>query len=102
MDEGKEIEKRLRKVIDPELGFNIVELGLVYEIKIKKNKAIVKMTFTTPSCPLAPIIIEDVKKNLKGIKGIKEVEVVVSFDPPWTPEMASGEARAALEQFMGP
>ena len=102
MDEGKEIEKRLRKVIDTELGFNIVELGLVYEIKIKKNKAIVKMTFTTPSCPLAPIIIEDVKKNLKGIKGIKEVEVVVSFDTPWTPEMASGEARAALEQFMGP
>lgn len=100
MDEGKEIEKRLRKVIDPELGFNIVELGLVYEIKIKKNKAIVKMTFTTPSCPLAPVIIEAVKKNLKEIKGIKEVEVVVSFDPPWTPEMASGEARAALEQFM--
>ena len=92
----KEILEKLEKVMDPELGINIVDLGLVYEIEVLgKDNAFVKMTFTTPACPLLNMILEDVKSKLDELKDV-DIEVKVVFDPPWTPDRMSEKAKIKL------
>ena len=90
------ILEKLEKVMDPELGINIVDLGLVYEIEVLgKDNAFVKMTFTTPACPLLNMILEDVKSKLDELKDV-DIEVKVVFDPPWTPDRMSEKAKIKL------
>lgn len=92
----EEILEKLEKVMDPELGINIVELGLIYEIEIPEDKkAFVKMTFTTPACPLLNMILDDVKAKLDELKDV-DIEVKVVFDPPWTPDRMSDKAKIKL------
>jgi metal-sulfur cluster biosynthetic enzyme len=77
--------KELNKVTDPEINLGIVDLGLIYDIKINKTqKATVDMTLTTPSCPYAPMIIQDVDSTMRKIKGIKDVEIRIVWEPIWT------------------
>ncbi|MFA4906787.1 MAG: metal-sulfur cluster assembly factor, partial [archaeon] len=83
-----------------ELGFSIVDLGLIYEVKIEGEKVRVKMTLTSPACPIGPQLLANAKGMVEEIEGVKEAEVELVFSPPWEPSMAKGEARAALEQFM--
>ena len=90
------ILKKLRTVIDPELGINIVDLGLIYGIKIKDDKVTVKMTLTTPGCPLLPHFESEVKKAVKKIKGVKSVTIDLTFSPVWGPEKMTEEARVQL------
>lgn len=93
----KAVFEKLSEVIDPELGINIVDLGLVYEITIsEEGKVEVLMSLTTPGCPLAGVFEEMVSDALEKIDGVKKVEVKLTFDPPWTAEMMSEEARAEL------
>lgn len=86
----------LKMVIDPELGVNIVDLGLIYGVKVQKGTAIITMTLTTPGCPLVALFETMVKEALKNIPGIKGVRVIVTFNPPWDLSKAKPEVRAAI------
>jgi len=93
----KTIKDKLKQVLDPELGVSIIDLGLVYEIKIEKEKVKIIMTLTTIGCPLFSLIEKEIKDRLKEI-GLKEEEIdlELTFDPPWSIERMSNEARAIL------
>lgn len=86
----------LRQVIDPEIGYNIVDLGLVYSVVIADGIAKVKMTLTTPGCPMHDSIADGVKNALLNLEGIADAEVELVWDPPWHPSMISEAARSAL------
>jgi FeS assembly SUF system protein len=91
------IEEALRTVYDPEIPVNIFELGLVYEIKIgDEGETGITMTLTAPACPAAGEIIFDVKQKVEAIEGVKDCHVQLTFDPPWTKEMMSEEAKLEL------
>lgn len=89
----KQVEQALKKVTDPEIGLDIVTLELIYGIAIKGSSVKIKMTMTTPFCPFADAILDQVKEAVKKIKGVKKVEVELVFDPPWEP---SEELKATL------
>ena len=89
----------LRNVVDPELGINIVDLGLVYGLEIEEDKVHITYTLTTMGCPIGPMIEAEMKQFLSGVEGIGEVEAEMVLRPPWTPEMMSDEAKAALGFF---
>jgi len=89
------IQSVLSHITDPEISVDLVSLGLIYEIKINNGHPYVKMTLTTPTCPLANIILEMVDNKLRDTFKV-EPKVVVVFDPPWTPEMMSNEAKKKL------
>lgn len=90
------IEAALHEVYDPEIPVNIWELGLVYELKLDGNVVWITMTLTAPACPVAGDIIQDVQDKVKAIDGVEDVHVQLTFDPPWTKEMMSEEARLEL------
>lgn len=93
----KKLLKVLQNVPDPELGISVVDLGLIYDVKIdKKGKAEVIMTLTSMGCPLFSLIEEPIKKELLKLKEVKDVSVELTFDPPWTPEKMSKEAKIKL------
>ncbi|WP_212003727.1 iron-sulfur cluster assembly protein [Chitinophaga sp. HK235] len=93
----EKIEEQLKTVYDPEIPVNIWELGLVYEIKIKENNRIgIDMTLTAPGCPVAGDIIREVDEKVRNIEGVSEVDVHLTFDPPWNKEMMSEEAKLEL------
>ena len=92
----EKIREALRDVIDYEIGLDVVSLGLIYNIDVdESNNVKVLMTLTTPMCPLGPMIISDVERKIKEL-GANEVEVELTFDPPWTPEMMDPEIRKAM------
>lgn len=87
----------LKTVNDPELSADIYELGLVYEINISDNGFVnIKMTLTAPGCPVAGDIIMEVDKKVRAIEGVTDVNVMLTFDPPWNREMMSEEAKLEL------
>lgn len=91
------IEDVLRTVHDPEIPVNIMELGLVYEIKIHEaDKVKITMTLTAPACPVAGDIIMEVENKVKALEGISDVHVHLTFDPPWTRDMMTEEAKLEL------
>ncbi len=89
----------LRHVVDPELGINIVDLGLVYDVRIRGGVVEVDYTLTTMGCPIGPLIEDQIHRLLEGVPGVEEVRAELVLRPPWTPEMMSEEARAALGFF---
>jgi metal-sulfur cluster biosynthetic enzyme len=92
---------RLGRVMDPELGINIVDLGLIYGIDVRKKqpkkpqKIFIRMTFTTPACPMMNVMLEQAKRELDEIPDT-DIELSIVFDPPWTPERLSRKARIKL------
>lgn len=92
----EEIKNKLKEVVDPELGVNIVDLGLVYEIREDKGNINILMTLTTPGCPMAAGFTQEVERKIRQIRGVKKVRVDLTFDPPWTPDKMSKEARKKL------
>lgn len=91
------IEEALRTVHDPEIPVNIMELGLVYEIKIAEGgKVKITMTLTAPACPVAGDIIMEVETKVRAIEGVSDVHVHLTFDPPWTRDMMTEEAKLEL------
>ncbi len=92
----KDVMAKLEEVIDPELNISIVDLGLVYEVKIKKNSSVlIKMTLTTIGCPLFPVIEKDIKEKLSEI-GFKDIKIDLVFDPPWSIEKMTERGKAVL------
>lgn len=92
----KSILTQLKKVEDPELGINIVDLGLIYDVQVKNKNVFILMTLTFPGCPLAGIISEEVKKEIGRLKGVGEVSLKITFDPPWSADKMSEEVQANL------
>jgi FeS assembly SUF system protein len=93
---NKVIEE-IKKIFDPEIPVNIYELGLIYKIDVdKKNKVDVKMTLTSPNCPVAESLPSDVKDNIKKIEGVSDVDVNIVWEPPWNKEMMSEAAKLEL------
>ena len=91
------IEETLRTVHDPEIPVNIMDLGLVYEIKINEGgKVKITMTLTAPACPVAGDIIMEVESKVRAIEGVSDVHVHLTFDPPWNRDMMTEEAKLEL------
>lgn len=92
-----EVVAAIKTVYDPEIPVDVYELGLIYEINVfPVNNVYVLMTLTSPSCPAAEVIPEEVKQKVQGIEGVNEVEVELTFDPPYAQEMMSEEAQLEL------
>jgi metal-sulfur cluster biosynthetic enzyme len=89
----------LKNVEDPELGINIVDLGLVYGVDIAEGSVHITYSLTTMGCPIGPLIEAEMKRFLSDVEGISSVEAELVLRPPWTPEMMSDEAKAALGFF---
>jgi len=101
VDSDKPLEERviaaLKTVHDPEIPVNIYELGLIYNVDINKdNKVFVTMTLTTPGCPVAGSMPGQVEHAVKGVEGVSDAEVELVWDPPWTIDRMSDEARLTL------
>ena len=91
------IIEEIRKIYDPELPVNIYELGLIYDIQVKDEKfAIIKMTLTTPNCPVAESLPKEVKEGVMQVEGIEDVELELVWDPPWNKDMMSEAAKLEL------
>jgi FeS assembly SUF system protein len=88
--------KILKECYDPEIPVNIVDLGLIYDVKVNNGNVHVKMTLTAPGCPMSAFITEDVKEKILSLKGVKKADVDVVFDPPWTPDRMSKTAKKQL------
>ena len=96
MEIKEKIINEIRKIYDPELPVNIYELGLIYDIQIKGKKAEIKMTLTTPNCPVAESLPKEVKEGALQVDEIDEVSLQLVWDPPWTKEMMSDAAKLEL------
>jgi metal-sulfur cluster biosynthetic enzyme len=89
----------LRNVYDPELGINIVDLGLVYSVKVSDGAVHIEYTLTTMGCPIGPLIEQQIQQLLATVDGVDVVDAEMVLRPPWSPEMMSEEAKAALGYF---
>lgn len=89
----------LKQVVDPEVGINIVDMGLIYDLGITDQKIDLTMTLTTPACPAGPHILGQVDSALRAMEGIEDVDIKVVWTPPWTPDMLSEEAKDQLGIF---
>jgi metal-sulfur cluster biosynthetic enzyme len=95
----KKVYQALSTVMDPELHVDIVSLGLIYKVEVFEQKEVkITMTLTTPGCPLAPVIDDMVRQSMFGlVEDVEQdVEIVLTFDPPWVPDMMSEEVRLEL------
>lgn len=88
--------EQLRKVEDPELRFNIVDLGLVYRVKIDRGMVVIDLTFTSPACPVGPYLLAEVEKAVKSVPGVSGVAVNIVWEPLWSPDRMSEEAKVGL------
>ena len=99
-----QIREELKKVIDPELFVNIVDLGLIYVVNLEsvddeKTKVLIEMTMTSPACPAGPQLIGNSKQVVQQLEGVSDVEVKIVMDPPWTPDRMTDDARDQLGIF---
>ncbi len=92
---------QLEEVIDPELNVNIVDLGLIREVDVEDDRADILMTLTTPGCPLHGVFDELVRREVKKLESIDEVDVELTFEPRWSPDEMSDEARNQLGNIPG-
>jgi metal-sulfur cluster biosynthetic enzyme len=91
-----EVLEALEEVIDPELGLDFVSLGLVYDVEIEGAEVYVTFTLTTPACPIGPQVSEQMREFVGDLEGVEKVHPKMVFDPPWSPEMMSEDAKFAL------
>ena len=96
MDLKEKVIAEIKKIYDPEIPVNIYELGLIYDISIKDKDVSVKMTLTTPNCPVAESLPKEVKDSIMEIKEVKKVDLDLVWDPPWNKSMMSEAAKLEL------
>ena len=90
----EQVTQALREVFDPELGMSVVDLGLIYDVQIDAGRVHITMTLTTQGCPLHDAMTEWVQRAVGQVPGVKDVAVVITFEPPWTPDRIGAEARS--------
>ena len=96
-DIKNKVIEEIKKIYDPEIPVNIYELGLIYKIDVdEKNKVNIDMTLTSPNCPVAESLPKEVEDKVKSIDEVKDAEVEITFDPPWTKDLMSDEAKLEL------
>ena len=93
---ARHIREALRVVIDPELGYNIVDLGFVYDISVAGDAVRITMTATTPGCPAVHFLKEGVANAAARVPGVRAVDIVMTFDPPWAPSRIEPATRSSL------
>jgi metal-sulfur cluster biosynthetic enzyme len=93
------IYEKLKEIYDPEVGINIVDMGLIYSLDIADSKVAITMTLTSPGCPAGPQILSQVDSQVKTVAGVEDVDINVVWSPPWSPDMLSEEARDQLGIF---
>ena len=97
MELKEKIIKEIKKIYDPEIPVNIYELGLIYDVKVEENNSVkVKMTLTTPNCPVAESLPKEVKDSIMEIKEVKNVDLELVWEPPWDKSMMSEAAKLEL------
>ena len=92
----EDVYEVLEEVIDPELGLDFVNLGLVYDVNLEGSDVYVTFTLTYPGCPIGPQVSEQMREFVSELEGIEKVHPKMVFDPPWSPEMMSEDAKFAL------
>ena len=96
-DLGEKIVKELKSIFDPEIPVDSYELGLIYDVFVNEdNEVKILMTLTTPNCPVAETLPQEVEEKIKSIDEVKTAEVEITFDPPWTKDLMSEEAKLEL------
>ena len=96
-DLGEKIVKELKSIFDPEIPVDIYELGLIYDVFVNEdNEVKILMTLTTPNCPVAESLPQEVEEKIKSLDEVKTAEVEITFDPPWTKDLMSEEAKLEL------
>ena len=94
---GEKIVKVLKTIYDPEIPVDIYELGLIYDVFVNEDNDVkILMTLTTPNCPVAETLPLEVEEKVKSLKDIKDAEVEITFDPPWSQDLMSEEAKLEL------
>jgi metal-sulfur cluster biosynthetic enzyme len=92
----EDVQDALTNVIDPELGLDFMELGLVYEVEVEGGEVFITFTLTSPGCPIGPQVTEQMEEYVGELDGVSRVYPKMVFTPPWTPEMMSEDAKFAL------
>ena len=96
-DLGEKIVKELKSIFDPEIPVDIYELGLIYDVFINEDNDVkILMTLTSPNCPVAESLPKEVEEKIRSIDEVKTAEVEITFDPPWTKDLMSEEAKLEL------
>ncbi len=90
------IYESLKAVYDPEIPVNVVDLGLIYDVQVNDSNVYVQMTLTFPGCGMGPYIAQQAEWAIQDIEGVEDVEIELVFDPPWSPDLISEEARSQL------
>jgi metal-sulfur cluster biosynthetic enzyme len=93
---SNDVLEALRQVEDPELGMDVVDLGLVYDVELEGSKAKITYSLTSMGCPAGPLIAGDIERVAHEVPGIDEVDLELTFDPPWTPDRMSDDAKFIL------
>ena len=91
-----DVNDALANVIDPELGLDFVELGLIYEVEVDGGQVHVTFTLTSPGCPIGPQVTDQIKEYVGELDDVDEVDATMTFSPPWTPDLMSEDAKFAL------
>jgi metal-sulfur cluster biosynthetic enzyme len=92
----EDVTEALSNVIDPELGLDFVELGLIYEVEVDDANVHVTFTLTSPGCPIGPQVTDQIKEYVGELDGVQQVDATMTFSPPWTPDLMSEDAKFAL------
>lgn len=96
MPDVDEVTEALTNVIDPELGLDFVDLGLIYEVEVEDEEVYVTFTLTSPGCPIGPQVSEQIKEYVGELDGVDKVHPKMVFTPPWSPDRMSEDAKFAL------
>ena len=96
MPTENEVLEMLRQVEDPELGMDIVDLGLLYSVEVEGAKVRITYSLTSMGCPAGPLIAQDIDRVVHEVPGVEDVDLELTFDPPWTPDLMSDDAKFIL------
>lgn len=92
----EQVRQALKNVYDPEIGINVHDLGLVYDVQIQGDTVYIEMTLTSPGCPVGPQIVQSAQRQVGALEGVEGVDVQLVWSPLWSPEMMSQEAKDEL------
>ncbi len=95
----EEVLEVLKNVSDPEIGMDVVNLGLVYDVQINGNDVYIKMTMTAPTCPVTPWILSEAQKEVENLADVEAADIELVWDPQWNPDMMTDYAREQLNMY---